>query len=295
MEWLPLALLAAFSVATADALTKKGMQGVDGVEIVVVRFVFTGVLLAPLLAIQPLPAIPAAFWPWLAAMIPIEVAALWLYMIAIRDSPLALTLPYLAFTPAFATVTGWAVLGERVSVQGFAGILVVVFGAYVLNAAAVTAPGRGWRRWLRPLGAIVRERGSRLMLTVAALYSITIVLGKGALQHVPVTFFAPFFAVVLAVTVLVGFASVRPSLVRALWRRPGWHLAIGAALAVSLLSHLFALRLVEVAYMIAVKRTSLLFGILYGAVLFREAHLGRHLVGGTLMLAGVVLIALASA
>ncbi|TVR80828.1 MAG: EamA family transporter [Rhodospirillales bacterium] len=293
MEWLPLALLSAFSVATADALTKRGMQGVGGVEIVVVRFVVTGLLLAPLLLVQPLPAIPAAFWPWLAAMVPIEVLALWLYMIAIRDSPLALTLPYLAFTPAFATVTGWVVLGERVSMQGFAGILVVVAGAYVLNAATAAGSGRRLHRWLRPLRAIADERGSRLMLAVAALYSLTTVLGKGALQHVPVMFFAPFFAVVLALTVLLVFAVRRPALIPALWRRPGWHLAIGAALAISLLAHLYALRLVEVAYMIAVKRTSLLFGIVYGAVLFREGNLGRNLLGGALMLAGVGLIALA--
>jgi hypothetical protein len=40
-----------------------------------------------------------------------------------------------------------------------------------------------------------------------------------------------------------------------------------------------------------VKRTSLLFGILYGALLFREANLGRNLVAGTLMVAGVALVA----
>jgi drug/metabolite transporter (DMT)-like permease len=43
--------------------------------------------------------------------------------------------------------------------------------------------------------------------------------------------------------------------------------------------------------MIAVKRTSLLFGILYGALLFHERGLGMHLVAGTLMLGGVFLIA----
>jgi drug/metabolite transporter (DMT)-like permease len=40
-----------------------------------------------------------------------------------------------------------------------------------------------------------------------------------------------------------------------------------------------------------VKRTSLLFGILYGAVLFREERLAWNLVAGALMVAGVALIA----
>jgi drug/metabolite transporter (DMT)-like permease len=44
--------------------------------------------------------------------------------------------------------------------------------------------------------------------------------------------------------------------------------------------------------MIAAKRTSLLFGMLYGAMLFGERHLGRHLMAGILMIGGVAAIAL---
>ena len=51
-------------------------------------------------------------------------------------------------------------------------------------------------------------------------------------------------------------------------------------------------QLVEVAYMIAVKRTSLLFGIVYGALLFHETHATRHFIAGVLMVMGVLLIAL---
>ena len=57
------------------------------------------------------------------------------------------------------------------------------------------------------------------------------------------------------------------------------------------LTHFLAIQHVEVAYMIAVKRTSLLFGMLYGAWLFREGGLGKNLVAGVIMLAGVYLIA----
>jgi drug/metabolite transporter (DMT)-like permease len=39
-----------------------------------------------------------------------------------------------------------------------------------------------------------------------------------------------------------------------------------------------------------VKRASLLFGIVYGALWFGERHLRRNLLAGTLMVAGVGLI-----
>jgi drug/metabolite transporter (DMT)-like permease len=55
-------------------------------------------------------------------------------------------------------------------------------------------------------------------------------------------------------------------------------------------AHFYAIAHVAVAYMIAVKRTSLLFGILYGAWLFGETGLKRNLAAGTLMIAGVALI-----
>jgi drug/metabolite transporter (DMT)-like permease len=44
--------------------------------------------------------------------------------------------------------------------------------------------------------------------------------------------------------------------------------------------------------MISVKRTSLLFGIVYGALLFGEEGLRRNLLAGSLMVGGVALIAL---
>jgi drug/metabolite transporter (DMT)-like permease len=63
-------------------------------------------------------------------------------------------------------------------------------------------------------------------------------------------------------------------------------------MAVMVVTHFMALAQVEAAYMIAAKRTSLLFGMLYGAMLFGERHLGRHLLAGALMVAGVATISL---
>ena len=62
-------------------------------------------------------------------------------------------------------------------------------------------------------------------------------------------------------------------------------------MAVMAMTHFIAIAHIEVAYMVAVKRTSLLFGMLYGAWLFREPGLSRNLLAGGLMVAGVVLIA----
>jgi drug/metabolite transporter (DMT)-like permease len=291
VNWLFLTLLCALSLAAADALTKKLLPAYSVVELVVVRFGVTAVLLLPLLLINPpqvMPPLP--FWVWVGLALPLEVLAMMLYMTAIRDSPLALTLPYLAFTPAFVVLTALIVLGEQVSLQGFAGILLVVVGAYGLNVehARICEP----RSWLAPIFAIGRERGSRLMLGVAFIYSMTSVLGKGALQYMPATTFGPLYFVVLGLFTLLVFSWHQQEAVRVLWR-PSWgHVIIGLLMAVMVVTHFLAIELVQVAYMISVKRTSILFGIVLGALLFAETRLLQHLLAAALMIVGVALIVL---
>lgn len=290
MDWLPLTLLSALSLATADALTKRHLADYGARELAMVRFGFSGLLVAPLLLVEPLPPVPPVFWAWIGGLVPLEVLAMLLYMRAIRDAPLAHTLPYLAFTPVFVTVTGWAVLGEAVSVRGFAGILLVVAGAWALNLQHAVSGGPGG--WLEPFRAIGRERGARLMLAVAAIYSLTSVMGKGAMAYVTPAVFGPFYFALLGLITVAVFGVRRPALLRVLGRRPGWHMLIGLMMGIMVITHFLAIARVEAAYMIAVKRTSLLFGILYGALWFRERHLARNLVAGAFMLAGVILIAL---
>jgi drug/metabolite transporter (DMT)-like permease len=288
MDWLSLTLISAFCIATADALTRKYLQGYTARELVIIRFGMPGLLLLPLLAVQPFPELATEFWYWTAALIPLEVTAMLLYSQAIRDTSLSLTLPYLAFTPVFNTLTGYVLLQEQVSVVGFGGILLVVSGAWLLNLEHA----RGERfDILAPFRAIVTERGSRLMLITAALYSMTSVLGKGALAYTTPVFFGTLYYVVIGFSVIVAFSIGARTPVHVLWRRPVPHAAIGLFMAVMVLTHFFAIQHVEVAYMIAVKRTSLLFGILYSVVLFHERARIEHFLAGFLMLSGVYLIA----
>ncbi len=288
MDWLILSLFCAISMASADAATKGWLGDYSARELVLVRFGYSAIILAPLLLLQPWPELPAPFWGWVGVMVPLEILAMWLYMLALRDTPLYLTLPYLAFTPVFVIITGLLLLGERISLTGWAGILLVVIGAYLLNANH----GTGFASWFAPLRAIAYARGSRLMLAVAALYSVTSVMGKAALQYTPTLFFASFYFALLGLLTLLLFGRGNPRPRALLRARLPQHLAIGALMALMIITHFAAIQLAQVAYMIAVKRTSLLFGILYGTLLFKEPYPLRHLVAGALMVCGVLLIAL---
>ena len=288
MDWLPLTFVSAFCIATADALTRKYLQGYRARELVIVRFAMPGILLLPVLALQPIPELEIEFWYWVAALVPLEVMAMLFYVQAIRDTSLTLTLPYLSFTPVFNTITGYVLLGETVTLTGFSGIMLVVLGAWMLNIEHA----RGERfDVLAPFRAIVSERGSRLMLFTAALYSLTSVMGKGALAYTTPLFFGTFYYVVIGFAVIVVFSIGASTPVHVLWRRPVAHIAIGLFMSIMVLSHFFAIQYIEVAYMIAVKRSSLLFGMLYSVLLFHERARAEHFLAGAMMVAGVYLIA----
>jgi len=288
MHWLPLTLICAFCLASADAVTKRWLCDYTAQELALIRFTFTGVLMVPLILLNPLPPLPLEFWYWIAALLPAEIIAMLLYMQAIRDYPLSLTLPYMAFTPVFIMLTGELLLGEQISAGGFAGILLIVVGTWVLNLE----PGSQitWHQLYTPLTAIARNRGSRLMILAATLYSFTATGSKAAMQYMPPEQFGPLYFAIVGLVTMILFSLRQPGIGRAIWRHPGATLLVGLLMGIMVFTHFIAIQKVEVAYMIAIKRTSLLFGILYGALLFQEQGLTRHLIAGGLMVTGIMLI-----
>jgi drug/metabolite transporter (DMT)-like permease len=291
MHWFPLALICALALGAADALTRHYFRDYRGWELVLLRFAVPGMLLLPLAYAQPIPAsVPPAFWGGVLVLVPLELVAMWLYMRAIRDSPLYLTLPYLAFTPVFNVLTGYLLLGETISARGFTGILLVVLGAYLLN---LNQRVRGlWRAWIDPLRAIAYERGSRMMLIVALIYSVTSALGKQVMQYATPESFGAFYFALLGGVVLAATVTLRPRGLRVLGQRPLPLLLVGALMAVMVVTHFIAIAGVEVAYFLAVKRSSLIFAILFAMILFHERPARRHLFASLLMVAGVALILL---
>ena len=57
---------------------------------------------------------------------------------------------------------------------------------------------------------------------------------------------------------------------------------------------MLAMKLTKVAYMISVKRLSLIIGIMYGYFLFKEENIRERLLGAILMFIGFVMIVTAA-
>lgn len=288
MQWFYLALLSAITLALADTLTKKYFRNYSGLEILASRFLIITILLLPIALYNGMPSYEIDFWFYMALVIPLELLAMWLYMIAIRDSPLYLTLPYMAFTPVFNILTGFLILGEQVSLQGFTGIFIVVCGAYLLNIDF--KQGLNLRRIVAPFRAIAQQRGSLLMLLVASIYSITSVLGKKALLFTNPQTFGTFYYSIIGVLLLSVLLITRPAVIKRSLQNIKPALLIGILLSIMVVTHFMAIISVEVAYMITVKRLNMLFGVIFAAMLLQESVSRQHLFAILLMLTGTALI-----
>ena len=286
MLWVFYALLTALSLATSDALSKKALSKSHEYVIVWVREGYALPFLLLIFLFIEIPSLDNTFFITLLLLLPLEITALILYVKAIRISPLSLTIPFMAFSPLFIILTAYVVLGEMPDRSGMIGILLIVVGAYLLN---IKAQKEGF---LEPFKAIGREKGSIFMIIVALIYSITSTLGKVAILHSSPVFFGVLYPFILTIvlTPIVWF-NIQGNFGQ-VFTRPLVFLMIGLSSALMIIFHFLAISLTEVAYMISVKRTSLIFSVLYGKLLFNEEEISGRLLGSSVMLIGVLLITL---
>ncbi|MFZ5996642.1 MAG: EamA family transporter [Nitrospirota bacterium] len=286
--WVLFALVAAFSLATSDAFTKKALAAYNEYLIAWLRLLMTLPGLCIALLLVPLPALDKEFFVASLVALPFEITAMILYIKALKLSPLSLTLPFLSLTPIFLIIVPHVFLGETVSMQGAMGVLLIAAGGYMLNLKEFK------RGIFEPFLAIRREKGSVYMIVVALIFSITSTLGKKAIIHSSPLFFAASYYVALAVFFApVALYKGRGDL-KELWKNGTVKAALlpGFFHLLMIISHMIAISLTTVAYMISVKRLSLLIGVLYGHLFFKEQGIRDRFAGSALMLAGFALIVL---
>ena len=259
---------------------------------------------APLLFLLASGMVPAfvVWWTWTGAAIPaagywipglgsvlLNVIANLVFLEAVRISPLSLTIPMLSLTPVFTTLLAIPLLGERPGSREWLGIIAVVLGAFWLNVDRTARDSAApiWRR----LG---QERGSRLMILVAALWSLALPLDKLAINSASVPAHGAIlnFGVALVLAGVLLLRSRRGELRES--RR--WSGLVAALVAVSVLAlglQLLAITRVWVGFVETMKRAvGSLLALLSGWWVFGEQVDVQQVLAVLLMGAGVALVLL---
>jgi len=279
---LALVVCAAVLHATWNALAKRAENQF--------AFLWSSVSLAALLLLPlglsrlPGEPSPSAGLPFVAASIGIHAVYFWALSRSYRYGDFSRVYPMarglgVALVPLFAL----PLFGERLSWLGSLGIGLVVVGIAGLsrNPAAV----RSTRGWLGAgtVWAIVTG------LTIAS-YSLVDKAGVARLHPMPyIALMGLGLSVVLCPIVLAD----RHALVNE-WRRRWRTILVASAMNLtSYLLVLFAFRLSKVGYVVASRELSILFSAFIGSLWLGEGRLAPRLAGASVVLAGVVCVALA--
>ncbi len=284
MYWFLLSLGTAFIVASHDAFIKRFFSDLSPYGMLACSSMYSLPFFAIAVIFITKPCLDSIFFWSFGIGIPLNLISFLMYMHSIKVSPLSLTVPFLAFTPVFVILTGYIFLGEVVSVWGNLGIVMICLGGYTLNIE----PGK-WT-FLAPLKAVVREKGSWVMLVVAFLFAFGAVIGKLAILHSSPLFYTMWFFLIFNVFLLMLFylcGKIDPAMFK---DNHAKGFTVGILLFLHALLHGFAISMTKAAYMISVKRTSIIFSIIYGKYFFHEKNIAFRISGAVLMLSGTVMI-----
>lgn len=299
--WIALALLTAVCTAFRDLASKHATRRADPVLVALGVATVPALSLGAIVLARGVSAPHPEFWLALAISGAINALTTPLIVLALQRSDMSLVAPLTSLTPLFMIGTAALVLGEVPGPNGLVGVVVIVVGAWLLSVSE-------WRAGpLAPFRALLRDPGSRMMLLVALLYSVSATYDKvGTRASTPLAWAAAIHVVTAAVLVPVvlwrrraggtgaGSPATGPRPAPSGSRRAAALsiLAAGAFTAVGAAAQMTALLLTLAAYVIAVKRISTLIGVLLGHSVFREQHVRQRLLGAAVMLAGFLLVTL---
>lgn len=289
MTWILLSFLSALSEAVKNYFSKKTLQKIDEYAMAWALRFFALPFLIPLLFFITLPPLDFIFYIALLIGGSMDAMASILFMKSIKNSPLSLTIPLVAFTPLFIIITAPFIVDEFPSKLGFIGVLFIVLGAYWLNIA------EKHKGFMEPLKALIREKGCLMMLGVAFIWGISSNIDKIGIIHSSPIFWT------IAHTSFLSLFLFFPLITRKLKiniKQISINLKaftlIGILSALELFFQMNAIKIAIVSYVISIKFTSIIISVLFGFFLLNEVKIKDRLLGASIMILGVVIITLFS-
>jgi drug/metabolite transporter (DMT)-like permease len=286
MTWVLLSLLAGLADAVRDSISKKASTTTPralvtwSYSLCALPFFLPGM-------VRNIPAdLPLEFWALLVFVSSCHVGGGLALVKALQISDLSLCIPMMAFTPVFLLVVGPALTGDAPTFSAIVGAVLVTCGSYVLNL------GKARDGIIAPIRALLSERGARIMLGLALLWSITGSIDRIAMRHYDLSFWASAQLSMIAILLLPFVLRAGVLKVKSLKEAATHMLSLGTANALSLGAYLIALQTAPVHYVVCLKRSNILFAVVLGRLFFAEKAVAARLPGALLMLLGVILISL---
>jgi drug/metabolite transporter (DMT)-like permease len=187
--------------------------------------------------------------------------------------------------PLISTFGAILLLGERPSLSGIAGIVLIVAGILLIAGASTPSLYRTSERAAKGLGYGLLTGLCIASYTVNDAYAVKVLLVSPIMID--------YFGNIVRLVFLTPSTLANRDALRGEWRA-NWKIAagVGALMPLSYILSLFAMRLAPVSYVAPARELSMLVGAYFGAKLLREGHTRQRLIGTAFMIGGIVGLAL---
>jgi drug/metabolite transporter (DMT)-like permease len=268
-------LLGAALHASWNAIVKSGRDKLMDTVLVAAG---SGILAASVVPFLPLPA-PAS-WPYVAASVAIHVVYFALVAAAYRAGDMSFAYPLMRGTaPLIVALLSGALLGERLSLGAWAGVVLICGGVLGLTLA-----------YRRPQVAVAAPTAFALG-NAAVIAGYTLVDGVGVRLSGHAAAYTFWLLLLTALPLLAWAGARRWQDLRAQFAAR-WHLGLigGGCTLGSYALALWAMTKAPIAPVAALRETSILFGMALAALVLKERFgWTRHLAAATVALGAIAL------
>ena len=271
-------LFAAACHAGWNALIKVGLDPLSTTTLISLGAGLVALVLVPLVGV---PA--SAAWPWLIASVIVHLCYFASLIESYRTGDLGQVYPIARGSAPLMTAAATTVfIGEKLSLIGWTGILLLVAGVLLLSA-------RGGRE----LAEVDRRAIGFALFTALTICAYSVVDGIGARLSTNPNAYSLWLFIGIAV-VMLPYAIYRdgPDVIPAMrrfWRRG---LAGGALQLLSYGIAIWAMTAAPIAIVATLRETSVLFGAVIAVVVLKEPLRAARIVAACLIVCGLILIRL---
>jgi drug/metabolite transporter (DMT)-like permease len=215
----------------------------------------------------------------------------WIFLThSYKEGDLSQVYPIMRSSPALVLIIAVLFLGEQVSAQGVAGILLVAAGVYIINMRRITAADL-----LAPIKSIAGDRATQfafLTLISVALYSIADKMAVAVVHPVIFAFLHLFMGMCYYTPYIV--ITKNAGTIRKEWQTGLKKIIIAGVIGISGYALILAAFTIErVSYIVGLRQTSIVFAVLMGSHLLKEKYRNIRLAGALIIFSGGFLISLA--
>lgn len=233
----------------------------------------------------PRPGIDAVGWLCVAGSAVTHAGYAFYLLKAYDAGDLSVAYPLSRTAPVLVALWDMATLHGQLTAAGFCGAMLAGVGALTLQLPAMRAHGPR---------AVLRQRVTRYALVTAGFIAIFTIFDKQGVKHVPPFVF--LYLISVGEFALIGLclgSNVASRVAAELRANPGQLLFTGIVGPFSYLLILWVLQTVPASYVLGLRQTSIVFGVLLGHFYLGETETRYRLAGALIVASGSALIAVA--